>query len=1475
MTTENTSERPSDSFETPLVSIICRTTHRPELAEALRSVAAQTYPRIELIVVNAVGEGEVVLPGEVAGQHVQVVNRNVPLARPAAANAGLDAASGDYLIFLDEDDWIAPDHIEGLVQALSTSEALAAYSNTQKTDVEGELLQDVFARDYDPALLMRENFLPIHSVLFSRVVIDKGCRFDERLDIYEDWDFWLQVSQFTHFIHCDVTTAFYREGGESETALSDPMLRYQPGHPNAVAREKVLDKWVMHWQGSDVNRMLATLDQTDEINELLGNVHALHRDKQIQRSEIEQLQSQVHTSAKELDGVRSQLEQTEAQLGLTTEELVKLAERHDELISSHKDVVRQRAQLQQRQQALEIQHDRLQQQHEALNRGVQELLNSFSWRITRPYRFLSSRVKRHLIVPLKERFSSVSQEIPVAEQAKISEQSNETAPVKRVISKERLLVHIDSPSAQHSLFSEMLVLQGWALAPSGAVDIVVSIDGLDYFHFSPSIARPDVMRLHPKLAHAATCGFFERLSLRYLASGQHKLRLKVTSPSGVVENVDSSFLLYRNDELYNAWLSVQNDKFADEAASMNSDVPTAVLQVVVESSTSNEADTTCVQSLLAQKGIGLQLHYIGKNWSEVVELLQSRSNAKLPDSVHIYGDRADALSKAAEQSGWLVLIDKACVLSPHALKRMLGFAIEQQAELIYSDHDVLVAGDTHESPVFTFSWSPEHLISHNYIGDCVLVNSELVSRYTHLAIGDSWIYRFLLQLTIEPQRIGRVAEVLWSCNKALDSASEAVRAAEIEAIHDFLSSNKIAAELQLENHSRYLRWEYPDASHAPKISIIIPTMGKLQLVRPCLDSLQCVTDYPDFEVIILDNSRGQNPDGISWLKDQGFKVLECNEPFNWARLNNKGAEIASGELLLFLNDDIEIRQADWLHALARQAIRPEIGAVGCKLLYPNGALQHAGVFLVNYGGGGLHLFHKMPADQHIYQRLDLRVRETSAVTGACLMVRRAEFDTLGGFDEELAVVGNDVDFCLRLLKRGKRNLWTPHCTLIHHESISRESTVPPEDEKAMWRRWGDWFQQGDRYYNPNLSLTKWDCSQDFNVDADKLLERLPVAVVDETRSPLEKLQNGVNLIGYIRADMGLGEGARSDARALTAAGIDFGIINFETGNPSSMTNELWRHKEILNAPFDINLIHINGDFLPTVVAELPAHFLMGRYNIAYWAWELEELPDHWLPSLQFVDEIWVPSDFVKAAVEKVCDLPVITIPHNVDVLPCATFGRAHFKIPENTFTFLAMYDTRSIAERKNPGAALESFKKAFAKDDHSVCLVLKLNNATEDAVAELQTLIKGYTNIVILDKRHSRQEVDALLTQIDCFVSLHRSEGFGLGPTEAMSLGKPCILTNWSGNTDYMTDENCLAVDYQLITIDQDYGPYNAGQRWADADVEQAARYMHELANDKERALKIGLNAKASIEAGFSPMAVGKLMQQRLDEIRNAVKASL
>lgn len=363
---------------------------------------------------------------------------------------------------------------------------------------------------------------------------------------------------------------------------------------------------------------------------------------------------------------------------------------------------------------------------------------------------------------------------------------------------------------------------------------------------------------------------------------------------------------------------------------------------------------------------------------------------------------------------------------------------------------------------------------------------------------------------------------------------------------------------------------------------------------------------------------------------------------------------------------------------------------------------------------------------------------------------------------------------------------------------------------------------------------------------------------------------GINLIGYIRADMGLGVAARGLAAAFDAAGIPFNVINMEHGNYSSHTDHSWSHKEVRDSRYDITVVCVNPDNSFYLRTQISPETLGNRYVIANWYWELPEMPDEWLAEFEYTDEIWAATNFIREAMSSKAPVPVVRVPPVVQLSHARRFSRAQLGLPENRFLFLAMFDTKSVLERKNPLGVLRAFKSAFARDDASVGLVLKFNNPDyeQPVLRELREELAGWENVFLIDRLLSRDELTSLIDVCDCFVSLHRSEGFGLGPAEAMSLGKPAIVTNWSGSTDYMTDDNCVRVDYELVQLGRDYGPYKAHQHWAEPDLEQAAHWMKRIVAEPELARQIGLRAQQTINSEFSPQAVGKIVQARLQEIR-------
>ena len=265
--------------------------------------------------------------------------------------------------------------------------------------------------------------------------------------------------------------------------------------------------------------------------------------------------------------------------------------------------------------------------------------------------------------------------------------------------------------------------------------------------------------------------------------------------------------------------------------------------------------------------------------------------------------------------------------------------------------------------------------------------------------------------------------------------------------------------------------------------------------------------------------------------------------------------------------------------------------------------------------------------------------------------------------------------------------------------------------------------------------------------------------------------------------------------------------------------------------YDFTILAVNPDNIFNARDRVLKEFVRERYTIGYWFWELPDFPDAWLPAFSLVDEVWTASRFVQDSLSMKSPVPVWRLPMAVRLGPADEFSRASFSLPQRQFLFLSMSDTHSTLERKNPLGVVRAFKQAFSGNNRRVGLVLKISNAdsvlvSSEAMTQVREEIKDYRNIYLLDREMTRAEIDSLLSVCDCFISLHRSEGFGLGPAEAMSLGKPAILTNWSGNTDYMTMNNSIGIDYKLIPVGKVIGPYLPDQVWADPDLEQAAFWM-------------------------------------------------
>ena len=359
---------------------------------------------------------------------------------------------------------------------------------------------------------------------------------------------------------------------------------------------------------------------------------------------------------------------------------------------------------------------------------------------------------------------------------------------------------------------------------------------------------------------------------------------------------------------------------------------------------------------------------------------------------------------------------------------------------------------------------------------------------------------------------------------------------------------------------------------------------------------------------------------------------------------------------------------------------------------------------------------------------------------------------------------------------------------------------------------------------------------------------------------------GVNVSGYLDTESGMGEAARASIRSLHAASLPVALNNV----PSKLRAQDRSHADgfVADNPHPFNLVHLNADNMGWFAASRGRKYFRDRYTIGFWFWELSTFRDEWLPFFGYVDEVWVATEFVRSAIQACTSLPVVRMPLPIVLPPAPTLSRAHFGLPEQGAVFLYAFDVSSQTERKFPLAAIRAFRRA-ALGHHEAVLVLKFTNAEydRDAVRRLHEEAAGL-NVVMLDGYMDRAELTGLLQTADCYLSPHRAEGFGLTLLEAMSLGKPVVATNYSGNVDFMTPENSYPIDYRLVTLTRDYGPYMRGAEWADPDLDQMGAVIRHIAEHPEDGKARGAQAKADVERLWTPAVTGARVRERLEAVR-------
>ena len=365
---------------------------------------------------------------------------------------------------------------------------------------------------------------------------------------------------------------------------------------------------------------------------------------------------------------------------------------------------------------------------------------------------------------------------------------------------------------------------------------------------------------------------------------------------------------------------------------------------------------------------------------------------------------------------------------------------------------------------------------------------------------------------------------------------------------------------------------------------------------------------------------------------------------------------------------------------------------------------------------------------------------------------------------------------------------------------------------------------------------------------------------------------GLNVAGYTMSEKGVGEALRATLTALAAAGIPHCVIDVPDPGAANAGGSLVGRVD--DNPYPVNLIHLTAAELPKFVSARGPDFLRDRYNIGFWMWELDRFPRVFQGAFLYLDEVWVASTYCLDAISRASPIPVVRVPLplSAERLRSTGAGRDHFGLPEDAVVFLFVFDAHSVLERKNPRAVIHAFRRAF-KGQEDVRLVLKLsrgNRRIRDALAAEA----ADERVLVVDRVFGRGELNALVEASDCYVSLHRSEGFGLTMAEAMALGKPVIATAYSANMDFMNAGNGFLVRYDLVRLDRDYGPYPRGGVWADPSVEHASELMRGVYENPAMAAEVAARGRREIWDSLSPDAIGREIVRRLDVIGRRLDAA-
>ncbi len=643
--------------------------------------------------------------------------------------------------------------------------------------------------------------------------------------------------------------------------------------------------------------------------------------------------------------------------------------------------------------------------------------------------------------------------------------------------------------------SGMITVRGWCLCDGGVDAVQVDIFGLPRMEVTSSVARPDVKRRHPDLDFTGRAGFSVEFDSTLLPNGSYPITVRILSKGIAVRESKTSVVIDHEKGFsseYDRW--IQEFETPDTRL-FEVQVP-AILARPLISILLPVFNTEPVELEAAIHSVIDQSY---ENWELcVADDFSSRPETRAmlqhlgtqDDRIKVVlrrerGGISNACNTAWQMAAgeYLTFLDHDDTLAPHALAYVCDtIGRIPEADFIYSDEDKLDEKGRRFQPFFKPDWSPDLLCSENYICHLLVLRRDLADKIGRFdpACDGSQDYDLILRATAAAKHIQHIPKILYHWRAGANSTATTIENKQyaLEAAQRALDGHCKRSDLPMHIESGIVpgRWRARyQISPDDRVSIIIASGGKADVLRTNITTLLAKTAYPNYEIVVIDNSRAE---AIRKLVDElrpkqtSIRYIDWrNKPFNYSQINNAAARQCSSPVLLFLNDDTSVIEPGWLEAMVELISRPEVGAVGAKLLYPDRRIQHGGVVMGLYDNCG-HAFKGLDGGVSHYFDFSDVIRNVSAVTGACLMTRAALFWEVGGFNEtEFAVAFNDIDLCLKIGASNHRVLYTPHALLYHHEAFSKTSKdlVPhPQEVASMRSRWGK-IIAWDPFYSPNLT----------------------------------------------------------------------------------------------------------------------------------------------------------------------------------------------------------------------------------------------------------------------------------------------------------------------------------------------------------------------------------------------------------------------